>query len=118
MNKDRSIPIKVNMNDHPVLICDACKNRYFRPIFKIRAVSPLLFGSTTKTYAMEQFFECTKCQAVICYIHKKEFGFIVEQELTDHLSSAGSFELEKTENLVSDEEKKRREKKIQERGSK
>ncbi|MBA7535814.1 hypothetical protein ES705_28072 [subsurface metagenome] len=91
---NKGISIKVKMSDQPVLICSACKNRYFRPVFKIRAISPLLFGSTTKTYAMEQFFECAKCQAIICYAHKKEFGFDVEQELTDHLTKDGSFELE------------------------
>jgi len=93
MNK-KGIPIKVNLNEQPVLICSACKNRYFRPVFKIRSVSPLLFGSTIRTYAMEQFFECTKCQAIICYANKKEFGFELENEPVKKSAAADSFELE------------------------
>lgn len=82
------------MNDQPVLICTACKNRYFKQVFKIRAISPVLFGSTTKTYAMEQFFECTKCQAIICYAKNNEFGFKLENEPVKNKPPADQFELE------------------------
>ncbi len=91
---NKKIPIRVNMNEQPVLICSACKNRYFRPIVKIRSISPVLFGSSTKTYAMEQFFECTKCQAVISYANKKEFGFELVSEPVKKAAAADSFELE------------------------
>jgi len=57
--------LKVNLNEQDTVICKGCHNQFWKPLVKIKVVSPILIGSTLKTYAMQQYFECTRCGSVI-----------------------------------------------------
>jgi len=70
--------LKVNMNEQPTVICQGCKNEYWKPLVKIKVISPLLTGFSLKTYAMQQYFECTRCGSVISIETPGEAGIEIK----------------------------------------
>jgi len=70
--------IRVNLNKQPTIICKACKNKYWKPLVKIKVVSPLLSGFGLRTYAMQQYFECINCGSVISIESLDDKGIEIE----------------------------------------
>jgi|TARA_Y100000034_G_C6672873_1_gene295505 hypothetical protein len=56
--------IQVNIKDAEDVKCESCENLYFKPVFRIKRLSPLVSPNGKEAFIPVQLLACIKCEHI------------------------------------------------------
>ena len=57
--------MNINVNDAEDMACPKCENQFFKPIFRVKKISPLLSPTGEEVIVPIQLLACMSCEHIV-----------------------------------------------------